>query len=184
LREGIVPERRAISVFGGSHPREGSPAYGEAQRLGSLLASEGFTVVSGGYAGVMDAVSRGAFEGGGHTVGVTLAAFDRWSPNPWLCEERRAPDLFTRQEWLICQADGIIVLPGGAGTLAELFVTWNLLQIGAMAPKPVVLVGQAWYKVLDAFTEHLHLRARDLALVRVTETVEEGVRVLLDQLGA
>jgi len=180
-----VAERKVISVFGGSHLPEGSPAYEEARRLGRLLARAGFTVMSGGYSGVMAAVSRGACEAGGHTIGVTLAAFDRWPlpSNPWLREERKAPDLFTRHQWLIAEADGIILLPGGVGTLAELFVTWNLLQIGGMASKPVVLVGWEWRKVLEHLMGHLHLQTRDLKLIQVVETVEEGVQVVLDQLG-
>lgn len=179
-----MAERKVISVFGGSHLPEGSPAYEEARRLGQLLAGAGFTVMSGGYSGVMAAVSRGACEAGGHTIGVTLAAFDRWPlpSNPWLREERKAPDLFTRHKWLVTEADGIIVLPGGVGTLAELFVTWNLLQIGGMPPKPVVLVGQEWRRALEHLTEHLYLRPRDLVLVQVVETVEEGVQAVLGQL--
>lgn len=134
---------------------------------------------------MMAAVSRGACDGGGHPIGVTLATFDRWPlpSNPWLREERKAPDLFARHKWLTTEADGIVVLPGGVGTLAELFVAWNLLQIGGMGPKPVVLVGQEWRRVLEALTEHLHFCPRDLALVQVVDTVEEGVKAILDQPG-
>ena len=186
-----MAERKAISIFGGSHLPQGSLAYEEARRLGRLLARAGFTVMSGGYSGVMAAVSQGACEVGGHTIGVTLAAFDRWPlpSNPWLHEERKAPDLFTRHKWLIVETDGIIVLPGGVGTLAELFVTWNLLQIRGMGSKPVVLVGQEWRRVLETLTEHLHtverhrFRPRDLALIQVVETVEEGAQAVLEQLG-
>jgi uncharacterized protein (TIGR00730 family) len=163
---------------------EGSRAYEEAQCLGRLLAGAGFAVMSGGYFGVMAAVSRGAWEVGGHTIGVTLAAFDRWASNPWLKEERKAPDLFARQRWLIGEADGIIVLPGGVGTLAEFSVTWNLVQIGGIGLKPVVLVGQAWRGMLVHLGQHLHLRARDLTLLKVVGRVEEGVQALLEQLEA
>jgi len=172
--------RRKVAVFGGSYVPQGSPAYEEARKLGRLLARAGLTVVSGGYAGVMAAVSRGAWEVGGHTIGITLAAFDRWPlpSNRWLHEEHKAPDLFTRHKWLIADTDAAIVLPGGVGTLAELFVTWNLLQIGGMPRKPLVLVGQEWQRVLESLLKHLYLQPRDLALAQVVETVEEAVQIV------
>jgi len=142
--------------------------------------------MSGGYSGLMGAVSRGAWEAGGHTIGVTLTAFDRWPlpANPWLHEERKAPDLFTRHKWLIADADAIIVLCGGVGTLAELFVAWNLLQIGGIGSGRVVLVGQEWREVLRCLTKHLEFQPQDVGLVHVVETVEEGVQVIVGRVGA
>lgn len=172
--------RRKIAVFGGSYVPQGSPAYEEARKLGQLLARAGCTVVNGGYSGTMAAVSRGAWEAGGHTIGITLAFFDRWPlpPNRWLREERKAPDLFTRHKWLIAETDAVIVLPGGVGTLAELFVTWNLLQIGGIPRKPLVLVGQEWRMVLESLSKHLHLQPQDLALVQIVERVDEAAQIV------
>ena len=81
-----------ISVFGGSQPREGSTAYAEAQQLGRLLAERGHVVLTGGYIGVMEAVSRGAREAGGHVIGVTSEDIEAWRPikaNAWVMEELR-----------------------------------------------------------------------------------------------
>src|SRR5262245_61788773 len=109
-----------ISVFGGSQPKEGSPAYYEAMELGRLLAQRGHTVLTGGYIGTMEAVSRGAHEAGGHVIGVTCEDIETWRPikaNRWVKEERRMKTLVERLHALIHESDAAMALPGGAGTL-------------------------------------------------------------------
>ena len=93
-----------ISVFGGSQPKEGDAAYTEAQELGKLLAQRGHIVLTGGYIGTMEAVSRGASEAGGHVIGVTCEDIEAWravSPNQWVKEERREKTLLGRLQVLI-----------------------------------------------------------------------------------
>ncbi len=83
-----------ITIFGGSQPKPGSPAYAEAYELGKLLALAGHTVLTGGYMGTMEAVSRGANEAGGHVIGVTCADIEAWRgtrANAWVKEERHLP---------------------------------------------------------------------------------------------
>jgi len=179
-----VNREQIVAVFGSSQVPEGSADFAAAERLGRLLAEAGWVVMNGGYGGTMAALSRGAARAGGRVIGVTLAAFDRWPlcVNPWLSEQRQAPDLFTRHRWLIAEADAIVVLPGGVGTLAELFVAWNLLQIGSLAPRPVIVVGQAWQRALETLAAHLHVRPKDLAMLQVVDTVEAAVRLLRKKL--
>lgn len=145
-----------ISVFGGSQPREGGPAYEEAMQLGRLLAQRGHTVLTGGYIGTMEAVSRGAHEAGGHVVGVTCEEIEKWrnvGANRWVKEERRKKTLLERLQALIEDCDAAIALPGGPGTLTEIALTWNLMIIGALHRRPLVLVGDGWQSVFDqAFT--------------------------------
>ncbi len=103
-----------ISVFGGSQPREGSPAYAEAIELGRLLAERGHTVLTGGYIGVMEAVSRGAKDAGGHVIGVTCEDIEDWRPikaNPWVMEELRRKTLQERLQTLIHEADAALPCP-------------------------------------------------------------------------
>ena len=103
-----------ISVFGGSQPKEGDSAYEEAMLLGRLLAQRGHTVLTGGYIGTMEAVSRGAHEAGGHVVGVTCSDIENWrkvSPNRWVKEERRYKTLNERLQALIDGCDAALVLP-------------------------------------------------------------------------
>jgi len=140
-----------ISIFGGSQPRPGSPAYLEAYELGKLLASAGHIVLTGGYIGTMEAVSRGAAEAGGHVVGVTCDEIEKWrpvTPNAWVKEERRFATLQERLNELVRGCDAAIALPGGPGTLTEIALTWNLMIVHALKPKPLILVGAGWEAVV------------------------------------
>jgi len=147
-----------ITIFGGAHPKPGDPAYQEAYDLGRLLAEAGHTILTGGYVGTMEAASRGAAEGGGHIIGVTCAEIEDWRKsriNPWVQEEWRCMTLFERLSKLIENCQAAIALPGGAGTLVEVSLTWNLLIIQAIPPRPLVLVGPGWQSVFDQFFSSL-----------------------------
>ena len=147
-----------VSVFGGSQPQEGSPAYEEARALGSLLATAGHTVITGGYIGTMEAVSRGASESGGHVIGVTCAEIESWrssGANKWVKEEWRKVSLIERLETLIRECDAALALPGGPGTLTEISLMWNLMIIGAMDKRPLILLGEGWRAVFSRFFQDL-----------------------------
>jgi len=141
-----------VTVFGGSQPQADWPAYAEALHLGKLLAEHGHVVLTGGYIGTMEAVSRGANEAGGHVIGVTCAEIEAWRPvraNAWVIEERRRQTLVERLEELISACDAAIALPGGPGTLTEIALTWNLMIVGARRRTPLILVGDGWQVVFD-----------------------------------
>ncbi len=143
-----------ITVFGGSQPQPGSVAYAEAYELGSLLARAGHTVLTGGYIGTMEAVSRGANEAGGHVVGVTCTEIEIWRgthANAWVKEERHFETFEQRLVELVRACDAAIALPGGPGTLTEIALTWNLMIIASMPRKPLVLIGPGWESVLGSF---------------------------------
>lgn len=168
-----------IAVFGGSVPREGSADYQEARQVGQLLAQAGFTVMTGGYMGTMEAASRGAKEAGGRTIGVTSDVLN-WRtlhPNVWIDREERTPDLFARLRRLT-QADGFLVLKGSIGTLTELWLTWSLLQIRAIPAAPLVLLGSHWQHILDAFVANSYARPQDLAVIQVAHSPAEAVSLL------
>lgn len=151
-------DRKRITVFGGSQPRPGDEEYQQSIRLGALLGSAGFTVLTGGYIGTMEAVSRGAAENGGHVIGVTCEEIEAWRPgraNPWVQEEMRCKTLRQRLFALIENCDAAIVMPGGIGTLAELSEMWSHLQTGIISPRPLILVGAGWQQVLEQFFESL-----------------------------
>ncbi len=147
-----------ISVFGGSQPQEGSQAYEEARRLGQLLAEAGHTVLTGGYIGTMEAVSRGAHEAGGNVIGVTCAQIENWraiGANRWVKEEWRKESLLERLECLIVSCDAALALPGGPGTLTEISLMWNLMIIGALDQRPLILIGEGWRTVFSRFFQDL-----------------------------
>jgi uncharacterized protein (TIGR00730 family) len=158
-----------VTVFGGANPQPGSHAYAEAYELGKLLAQAGHTVLTGGYVGTMEAVSRGANEAGGHVVGVTCADIEAWRgthANAWVQEERHFATLQERLNELVMVCNAAIALPGGPGTLTEISLTWNLMIVASIPPKPLVLVGAGWKSVMGSFYQsfepYIPQKQRDL----------------------
>jgi uncharacterized protein (TIGR00730 family) len=140
-------DKLRVTVFGGSSPKPGEPAYRQALELGQLLGAAGLTVLTGGYMGTMEAVSRGVAEAGGHVIGITCAEIESWRPakaNPWVMEEIQYPTLRERLYALIDGCDAAIALPGGIGTLAEIAAMWSQLQVSAADTRPLILVGAGW----------------------------------------
>ncbi len=143
-----------ISVFGGSSPKPGEAAYQQAYQLGKLIGELGYAVLTGGYIGTMEAVSRGAAEAGGYVIGVTCDQIEGWrpvSPNKWVQEEMRFATLRERLYALIENCDAALVLPGGIGTLAELAVMWSQMQTRVIKPRPLIYIGPGWKSVMDQF---------------------------------
>jgi hypothetical protein len=145
---------KRIAIFGGANPLPGQPAYQQAHRLGELLGKAGYTVMTGGYIGTMEAVSRGAAEAGAYVIGVTCVEIENYRPggaNPWVKEEIRTQAMRDRIFTMMSTCDAALALPGGIGTLAEIALTWNYLAINAISPCPLILIGQGWQDTLHAF---------------------------------
>jgi len=145
-------EELRVTVFGSSRPREGDADYEEARLLGGALAESGYGVCSGGYGGVMEAVSRGAKEAGGKTYGIT-AEFFKAKSNPWIDVEVHVKTWQERLFELIRVADGFVACKGGTGTLVELAVVWEMLNKSVMAEKPFAVLGDFWQPILDRVRE-------------------------------
>src|SRR5229473_5709861 len=141
-----------VTVFGSSRPHEGDPGYEEARVLGRALAKHGFAVCSGGYGGVMEAVSRGAKEAGGKTYGIT-AEFFKAKSNPWIDVEVHVKTWQERLFELIRVADGFVACKGGTGTLVELAVVWEMLNKSVMRGKPFAVLGDFWQPILERVRE-------------------------------
>jgi len=172
-----------VTVFGGSSPKPGDLAYKEARSLGRLLGEAGHTVVTGGYIGTMEAVSRGAAEAGAHVIGITCAEIETFRPgraNSWVAEEIRFDSLYDRLQNLIETCDAAIALPGGPGTLAEISVLWNRMLIHALKPKPMVLVGSGWRAVFDKMFAEMavYVPEKDRKLLSFAETPEQAVEYI------
>ncbi len=147
-----MTKEQRITVFGSSRPREGDADYEEARLLGRALAESGYSVCSGGYTGVMEAVSRGAKEAGGKTYGVTAEFFEA-RVNPWIDEEVRVGTWQERLFELIRVADGFVACKGGTGTLVELAVVWEMLNKSVMRGKPLAVLGDFWQPILERVRE-------------------------------
>jgi len=142
-----------VTVFGSSRPRAGDAEYEEARALGRALAKHGFAVCSGGYGGVMEAVSRGAKEAGGKTYGVTAEFFRAAKLNPWIDVEVRMKTWEERLFELIRLAHGFVACKGGTGTLVELAVVWEMLNKSVMDGKPFAVLGEFWQPILERVRE-------------------------------
>jgi uncharacterized protein (TIGR00725 family) len=172
-----------ISVFGSARPQPGHPEYQMAYELGQLLAQAGYAVANGGYMGIMEAVSRGASELGGHVIGITCDEIEVWrpvQPNRWISQEIRYATLWERLVHVVTENVGIIAMPGGVGTLTEVALAWNQLQVQVIPPRPFVLVGELWQRTLDAFHNPEHLPESHRALIHLARTPREAVQALND----
>ncbi len=172
-----------ITVFGGAQPKEGSSGYEEARELGKLLAEHGHAVLTGGYMGTMEAVSRGACEAGGHVIGVTCEDIEAWrktSANAWVKEERRKKSLIERLQALIEGCDAAIALPGGAGTLTEISLLWNLMIVESLPPRPLILVGRGWQSTFDQFFKEFesYMPIHQRELLYFAEDVKTAVKII------
>jgi uncharacterized protein (TIGR00730 family) len=172
-----------ITVFGGAQPREGSAAYEEARELGKLLAQRGHAVLTGGYMGTMEAVSRGAHEAGGHVIGVTCEDIEVWrksTPNQWVKEELRRKTLFERLQGLIEGCDAAIALSGGAGTLTEVSLMWNLMIVESLPRRPLILVGRGWQSTFDQFFRDFdtYTAAHQRELLYFVQDVEAAMEII------
>ena len=172
-----------VTVFGGSQPQPGSPAYAEAYELGKHLALAGHTVLTGGYIGTMEAVSRGANEARGHVIGVTCAEIEAWrpiKPNAWVQEERRFATLQERLNELVQACEAAIALPGGPGTMTEIALTWNLMIVHSLPVKPLILVGAGWQSVMKSFYNsfEVYTPPNQRVLISFTTNIQEAVRLL------
>jgi hypothetical protein len=174
-----------VTVFGGSSPKPAEPAYEEALQLGQLLGQAGHTVLTGGYTGVMEAVSRGTAEAGGHVIGVTCEEIDRWRPtkaNAWVQEEWHFQTLNERLMALSDGGEAVIALPGGIGTLTEICMLWNRMAVEAVPARPLILAGAAWQEVFELFfqAQSVYIPTKDRKLLSFVNQVPEAYRVLAE----
>jgi uncharacterized protein (TIGR00725 family) len=160
----MTSRRKIVTVFGSSRPRPGETQYSVAQELGGELARQKFIVCSGGYAGMMEAVSRGAKEAGGRTIGIT-ANFFKARANQFIDQEIRKTSWQKRLFALIARGDAFVACPGGTGTLVELAVVWEMLNKNVISGKPLVVFGEFWHPIID--------RVREIALSHTSQWGEK-----------
>jgi uncharacterized protein (TIGR00725 family) len=182
---------KIVTVFGSSRPHEGEEEYCEARALGKALAERGLAVCTGGYGGVMEAVSRGAKDAGGKVYGVTAEFFAR-KANPWVDVEVRKKSWEERLFELIRLGDGYVACKGGTGTLVELAVVWEMLNKSVMRGKPCAVLGEFWQPILErvreveqgprAATGRRVWGEANGSLVHSAKTVEEAADYLAENL--
>jgi uncharacterized protein (TIGR00730 family) len=170
--------RPRIAVFGSSRSRLGDGLFEQGLAMGRVLGASGFDVMTGGYTGVMEAVSRGAHEAGAHVFGITMDGFED-RPNPYVMDEIRTANFYARFRKLIDKADGFITMRGGMGTLAELTFAWQKLSLRMFAERPLILLGGEWRRILECWLENLTVEPEDYRSLGVVDTPEEARDLLL-----
>src|ERR671933_1216492 len=165
-------QERIVTIFGGSRCTENDAEYAQAHRVGELLAEAGFTICTGGYLGVMEGASRGAREKGGRVLGIVMNQF-KAEPNRYLTDKVASAHFYERLQHLITRSVGFIAMRGGMGTVTELSLVWNKMQTRVIEPRPLVLLGDFWPKVIESFRENLVVSEMDVALLDFARTPEE-----------
>jgi uncharacterized protein (TIGR00730 family) len=173
----IETPERMITIFGGSKCREGDLEFEQAVTIGAMLADAGFTICTGGYAGVMEAASRGAHERGGRVVGITMNQF-KSEPNRYLTEKIPSEHFYERLQRLITRSVGYVALRGGMGTVTEISLVWNKLQTRVLAPRPLVLLGDCWPPIVQEWQTQLVVSDDDVRILDFADTPEAAVAII------
>jgi uncharacterized protein (TIGR00730 family) len=173
----------AVTIFGSARVGEDSPWYQAAQRTGEKLVEAGFSVITGGGPGIMEAANRGAFEAGGVSVGANIELPHEQGINEYVNLPLNFRYFFVRKTMFVKYAEGFILFPGGFGTLDELFESLTLIQTGKIGNFPVVLFDVAfWQDVIGWVKKQLLggglIAAGDLDLLTVTDDVDQAVEIM------
>ncbi|UED84343.1 TIGR00730 family Rossman fold protein [Streptomyces profundus] len=173
----------AVCVFGSARTRPGAPEYETARQIGQGLAEEGFAVITGGGPGAMEAANLGASEAGGVSVGLGIELPFEQGLNPYVDVGINFRYFFVRKTMFVKYAQGFLVLPGGLGTMDELFEALTLVQTQKVTRFPIVLFGSAYWGGLadwlrDTVIAQGKASPRDEELFRITDDVEEAIRLV------
>jgi uncharacterized protein (TIGR00730 family) len=179
----------AVVVFGSARTRADSPYYELARRIGAELAKAGFAVITGGGPGTMEAANRGAHEAGGLSIGCNVELPREQHLNPYVDLSVEFHYFFARKTMFVKYSDAFVIMPGGFGTMDELFESLTLIQTGKIRHFPVVLVGRDyWAGLLDWMRDTQlpggAISQEDLDLLRVTDDPEEVVSIITAYLKA
>ncbi|MDF1535871.1 MAG: TIGR00730 family Rossman fold protein [bacterium] len=170
----------AVSIFGSARSKHRDPAYKAARQIGKRFAEEGYAVITGGGPGVMEAANRGALEGGGTSVGLNISLPHEQLANKYANVELNFRYFFIRKVMFVKYARALVVLPGGFGTMDELFESLTLKQTGKMQKFPIILFDKAYWASLygwlrDQMVSAGYLDEEDLNLFSMTDDPEDVV---------
>lgn len=172
-----------VTVFGSARFGEGDPAYALGRKMGSAIAELGFTVMTGGGPGVMEAANRGAKDVGGFSVGCNIKLPVEQKPNPYLDRWVEFHYFFVRKMMLMKYSYAFVALPGGYGTLDEVFEAATLIQTGKIKDFPLILMGREYWLPLIEFLrtqplDHGAISPEDLSRIVLTDSIEEATELI------
>lgn len=174
----------AISIFGSARTAPGTAPYRQAAEIAKGLAEAGYAVITGGGPGIMEAANKGASEVGGRSVGLGIELPHEQGINPWVNLGINFRYFFARKTMFVKYSTGFIVMPGGFGTLDELFEAITLVQTGKVRNFPIVLVGREywgglWEWIKNTMAAEGNIAANDLDLVKIVDSTEEALEFML-----
>ena len=176
----------AVTVFGSARFKEDHPYYKLARAVGGELAHAGFATLTGGGPGIMEAANRGAFESGGISYGLNILLPHEQEANPYIQKNIDFHYFFTRKVMLVKYSCAFIVMPGGLGTLDEMFEAATLVQCKKIGPFPLILMGSTFWKGLQTWGRHLMkhgvFEKKELGFGRITDSPKEAVELILRSL--
>lgn len=169
-----------VTVFGSARFKEGSEYYEQAREMGKHISQDlGLTVMTGGGPGIMEAANRGAFEAGGRSVGCNIVLPHEQKENPYMHKWVKIKYFFIRKVLLVKYSYAFVIMPGGVGTMDELFETLTLIQTGAIHNFPMVLIGKTYYEplimMLGKMVENGTISPQDLDLLKITDDLDEAI---------
>jgi uncharacterized protein (TIGR00730 family) len=173
----------AITIFGSARVKAGSPDYELARTIARRLAERGFAIITGGGPGIMEAANRGCREGGGLSIGCNIELPHEQGLNAYVDLGIEFKYFFARKTMFVKYADAFVILPGGFGTLDELFESLTLIQTGKIRDFPVVLVGTRYWQGMIDWMRDTQLKAgaiteADLSLLKLTDDPDEVVEII------
>lgn len=178
--------RPAVTVFGSARFKPQNPYYRQARELGRLLGEAGFTVITGGGSGIMEAANRGAFEAGAPSYGLNIQLPHEQAPNPYVDESIEFHYFFVRKVMLLKYSFAYVIMPGGLGTMDELFETATLIQTHKVGRFPLILVGKKfWSGLIDFFVQMAEKKVfskDEIGFARLVDTPEEAVDAIIRSL--
>jgi uncharacterized protein (TIGR00730 family) len=172
-----------VTVFGSARFGEDHPYYIKARELGGEISKLGFTVITGGGPGIMEAANRGAFEEGGRSIGCNIVLPHEQKENPYVQQSIEFKYFFVRKTLLLKYSYAFVIMPGGWGTMDELFEALTLIQTGKIKEFPVILIGREYWKHLINLTEDMitnkTISSEEIKEnLLVTDSVEEAIEHL------
>jgi len=174
----------AVTVFGSARFKEDHRYYQLARAVGGELARAGFATLTGGGPGIMEAANRGAFEAGGISYGLNILLPHEQAPNPYVQKSIDFRYFFIRKMMLVKYSCAFVIMPGGLGTLDEMFEAATLIQCKKIGPFPVILVGSEFWKGLQDWGRHLVnegvYEKSELGFGRVTDSARDAVELILE----
>jgi uncharacterized protein (TIGR00730 family) len=181
--EALAECHPAVSIFGSNRAKPEDEVYKKAERIGQLLAENGFAVITGGGPGVMEAANKGASLAGGRSIGLNIELPLEQTPNPYTNLNLTFHYFFVRKVMFIKYAVAYIILPGGFGTMDELFESTTLIQTHKIRPFPVVLVGSEYWRGLFDWVKGVVLKegmisASDLEIFQLIDEPEETIKII------